>query len=1409
MKDINWVEFKRKNKNPPLAFQDLCYFLFSREFGLSNGVFGYKNQTGIEKEPVKSGSQYIGFQCKFFEHKVDWNSLKSDIEKAKQKNPKLNTIRLYINLEFSESSEPSTKKSKAQEKLEAESKKKGIQIEWFGPGQFLIALNRPVNLDLAQLYFGESNEFNFIQDGVEPRYQTFIQSDEYINLPLTKDGKTITKPVGSILNTKKKSFLIVGHPGAGKSIFMHALFRDFGALDKQTPNQMAKVLLRNSAVPMLINLKNCNSENLEALIRSRQVDSLVRGQELGFIYLLDGLDELSEDKADQVLAYVEELNSKEETKKVVISCRSGNPNRLKVPIYLKDIVEFKFCDLGLDYIDKFFANKKRTEKTKLLTKLKKSNTNLLKDVRDILLIRLLWEIIEKLGSHSTITDLIEQKIIFLLKDPHHKKNIDNLNLLDIKSDEVIALNQEISYLFQQKFQYRFSHKELQKIILEKFERLDYKGVNDLINYLSNIFFENNRDGTDPSPSFIYQHRRYQEFFFTQRLKTEYEKDPTVLRKLDMIANRDYLENYFLPYLRKDYEVREYIPGLLDLNLLDVYLGNHRGFGVDDSYYLNSSEFIPALTNQSIRVREEILESENFQIKDILFIDIEVLKEKFALWNKDPRDFSTSNYVESIWGSAIASSIEHIRDFWENGDHILAKKLIDNLRDAQDVFRENNFFEKRDKNRPLDDPFWKRWGDYLFFLLYIRKINIKKIFVEEIRNRYPASKENESKLLATEENGKEKLVKSFFRIILESDLDFIIREVQDFDDFEFLALLEILLSHLKTFLKNNQLKKKIIQLLRERNLPVTEETYFLGFYKKLLGLDISKEEETSLRAYYNKIRDKNRFDWRMYDMASKYSQISYALGINNFRDLDPDPNDSFRYYNEGGLYSALFTALIGIIQEETTLGATLRSYIKYVEKHTERTGLYLKVDTSFLWAELFSVAGDKITFEKLSALKRRLLEEDTNVIPFSFYYRLVSINKKLFDKLVSESEITTLEGVLKKPEDYQSLVNDCLSFSMFYSRIDERKSLFFFTRAIKESLLRHGWRKDDIVSYKLVGSLEVLWRNNWVTDQELRKFIQEVFDLTLKVSSFTDGKGTWRGPYNVLDLAAKFDIKLAESLKDKLIEHQGYSNFSNEAITSVLFGKVRLGLPLEEIEKGMSEYKNTWDHEGKPRADSFEQKIRVYIEICESDLYEEAERKIAFDKAYDLVEKLKSEKVSYYLNDTYFEELKRRYLSYSKEYNKEPNLQLSEEGGTKESVFAEEKLLKIIKKLNTKSQIKGFYKKLENYQNNFVLSKKETWEELIKKTYKVCGNIQPLIKLLKRFSFPHTDWSTTNSKYFYIPLAIALGDINTRPEAIRHLFRDTGHGGFSNMLDTYEFLGDKQMCRILFMRYLKLCHLLSD
>lgn len=1175
---------------------------------------------------------------------------------------------------------------------------------------------------------------------------------------------------------------------------MHKLLEVFGGLNKDKDDERIKTLTDNNAVPVLINLKNCITNPLESIVRERKNDSKVNSQELGFIYLFDGLDELDENMADNVLFQIRNLKQKSNTKKIIISCRSGNFNKIKAKSYFDDIIEYQIADLEVKHLDRYFEVKSDTSKQKELEDFKKDDPVIMSEIKDILLIKLLWDTIEELDESSTILDLFSKKIDLLLDNPEHKKNIENLNLLNCKKQEILNLNQDISFEFQKKFQFRFSQKDLQKLILDKFPRLDYKSINAIINYIADLFFDNSYDSLDnPNASFIYQHRRYQEYFFTKKLKDEYEKNPQIIRELKLLSNREYFEKLFLPYLRKEYKKENNLPGMVELNLIDVYLGKHKGFGADEAYYVNSSEFIPALVSQDKNIFNELLESDNLQIKDKIFIDFQELESQFKKWNKDKNNFHAYSYLKSIWETSIASLIKNIVLLWKSENIEIANSLITQLQKTHSLFNKYKFHENLRKNDHLDDPFWSQFEDWVYYRLVIKDKSVKEV----IRENYKTFLDN----------NKEKLVKSFFRVCLKEKRNEFYELISDFDEYKFVALLETFesIKYLPIFTQSKSIHKQIKSFITS----YPKENITIIFFKKYFNIGISEKEIEVAKTVLSKSIEKRPIDWRCDKTHIKFALASYILDEFSFekylQQQKQEPHHH-RYYNELGLYSSVFKDFVSLLKEEKEIESIVRDYVRYINFYEGNFyGKYLKDDISFFWADIFSFEGNN---QKLLQLKKILIKEENNIIPFSFFLQFNRLAPNRFFKIISENDLAPIEEQLSNwNDDFPSYVDRCFDFSIFFQKINSQKSVSYFEKGIVDGILRHGWRKDHIVSHALVDALKILWKNNWESGEKLEEYSKIVFALTLRVSEITDGSATWEGPYNVVRLIADYDIDLAEEFKKQIIKAEGGSSFSNQVITSILKAKVKNSVKFEEIENGMSEFRVGYNNEGKPTSD-YEQKFIVYLDIAESNLYSIEENKTAFDKAYNQVKEIQEQNINYSLKNE-----RLRFQKLCEKYKKEFNLKLDDEGDSKSYLpektrgVSEQQFIKEVGECTTSRQIEGKYKELDD--NDIILSSYESWGVLMQKTFETNKDLELLFKYLMKNGFPYTSYWICKPKYLYFPLAIALKNTDTRQKALDYLFKNSGYGGFINIMQTYAFMEDKNMCLALFNRYLKFCQLIVD
>ena len=156
MSVINWNAFKTKfNGKEQITFEYLAYQLFCSEHKKPIGLMGYTNQSGIEKEPIFVDKDCIGFQAKFYNTKISSNKkdIIDSIKKAKAKNPKLTKIFIYLNQEFSESSNKAKKDPRYKVEIETTAQNIKIDVEWRMPSHFEIQLSSPANKNIYEYFF--------------------------------------------------------------------------------------------------------------------------------------------------------------------------------------------------------------------------------------------------------------------------------------------------------------------------------------------------------------------------------------------------------------------------------------------------------------------------------------------------------------------------------------------------------------------------------------------------------------------------------------------------------------------------------------------------------------------------------------------------------------------------------------------------------------------------------------------------------------------------------------------------------------------------------------------------------------------------------------------------------------------------------------------------------------------------------------------------------------------------------------------------------------------------------------------------------------------------------------------------------------------------------------------------------
>jgi hypothetical protein len=1400
MYKIDWNKFKVINKDCSKSFEELAYHLFCRKFSLSEGIRADHNHPGLETYPiyVKKEQKWVGFQAKFFENKLsDKSSVKQivhSIQEAKNAYKELDKIILYTHQAFG-SENPKYKR-------QIEKAANPIKIDWFTDSKFKISLSHSENLDLAQLYFDFSDELGFIKSCVNPKILTLLQSSEYIDLTVNYNDKKINNLVGEILNVQEKIFLISGHPGSGKSILMHRLFQKVSGLDLDNVDGLKATrnfLLENKAIPMLINLKDCAFDSIENLIRNRQSDYNVWGKKVDIIYLLDGLDEMSDKKVDNTLAYLAQLGNNKNTKKIIISCRSGNPNKSKVKLYFETAKEYKIQDLTNKEIKKYFKSKYNVEqkKQKQLCELNKKNKTLLLKIKDILLVTLLWDTIEGLNESSTILDLLDKKINLLINDPQYKKNIEVLNLPNPKVTEIIELNKEISFHFQKQSQSRLPCKDIQQIILNKYPRIDYKSANEILNYIAAAFFDDNSSLSSNESSeqtFIYQHKMYQDFFFIKKIVAEYDNDIKILREYKVLSNHDLLD-LFLRCLKEKHKREENLPGMIELNRIEGYLSHRNDFSTYElCYYRNSPRFIYSLAMQDKKVLDDLLDDENLAIGKKIIIDLNGVKNELEKVKEGKDNYRLNDCLKNFRYDGIQFMLKSIATFWSFDKKDVANKLRDSIKKFTQLFKKYKFPEHLKNDWTLKDPIYESGEDYLYSCIVIDKKKPGKIFDHLIRSRDKDFMKSKSTWELNEnKKEKEKLVKLFFRVCINNKQESLPNIINKLDDAELLMLLDILVSekNLQLLMQDNIISKKIkvkIPTIKEKSTSIN-----LLFCKRIFDIKLTAADKEFLEKFQKQIN--NEFQYLLPLFFREGENIDKLLDYAIVYYLCKQQHQ-VEYQNAFNLYAALFSDFVELLKGRKTIKAMV---IDYINNNLEiNTSSHQRLDDymSFLWAHIF--VNSKEELEELLSIKDILIIKKNNIITLEFYLKLQELDQDLFVKIINRSELQIFENELKEwGGDFPEYINRCFNLASLYAHIDKQKAAIYIAKGITDGIVRHGWRKDPIVSYFLVEALEILWKNNWVSREELIEYTKKVFELTFRVSKITDGKETWKGPYNVIDLASKYNIDLAVDLKNNLQKKKEGEKVLNLAVTSILLGKVRLGLSIEKIKNGMEEYEIVYSG-----SEYLEQQFKVYVAIAQNDFYTPKEMEDAFENAYVLANGLENS----YLND----KIKQDFVKLCKKYRRivkpfDEQKELLQKGKSSVVDFIEG-----LEKVKTKSGISDLYKKLNNYNDHIVLTDFEQWELLIEKTYSVNKNIKLFTELLRNNSFPSIDFLTTHSKYLHFGVGAALKNINTKKEIMNHLFNcPKGMCGFIKIMKSYECIDEREMCLKLFKQYLRFCDFLVN
>lgn len=226
----NWHNFQAKfNDNPQKYFEWFCYLLFCQEFDKPAGIFRYKNQSGIETNPITKCGEVIGWQAKFYDTKLSDHKpeLIKMVTESKRDYPNLTKTIFYTNQEWGQGKKDNDPVAKKE--VEQKAGESGIAIEWRTAGFFESPIVSVENEKIAKHFFTPGKSiFDLLEEKQKHTENVLIE----IQTDIDFNGKKIEIDRGELLsrlreNLNQKQILVVsGVGGVGKTAVIKKLYEN-------------------------------------------------------------------------------------------------------------------------------------------------------------------------------------------------------------------------------------------------------------------------------------------------------------------------------------------------------------------------------------------------------------------------------------------------------------------------------------------------------------------------------------------------------------------------------------------------------------------------------------------------------------------------------------------------------------------------------------------------------------------------------------------------------------------------------------------------------------------------------------------------------------------------------------------------------------------------------------------------------------------------------------------------------------------------------------------------------------------------------------------------------------------------------------------------------------------------------
>ncbi|MFX4218553.1 AVAST type 4 anti-phage nuclease Avs4 [Aliarcobacter butzleri] len=227
----NWEQFKSKfNDSPTYYFEYFCYLLFCLEYNKSRGVFRYKNQSGIEWNPIEVDGKIIVAQCKFYDtslgsHKDEIIEMLNTIQKN-YKTPC--ELKFYTNQDWGQGKKQGINDSQPKIEIEAKAKEYNITIDWRTNESYFLSPEVAFNEELMKHFFADASIYDLINEKQihTERVLNNIYTQINFNSKIIEINKT--REINALKNylTSNQALILSGTGGVGKTAIIKKLYED-------------------------------------------------------------------------------------------------------------------------------------------------------------------------------------------------------------------------------------------------------------------------------------------------------------------------------------------------------------------------------------------------------------------------------------------------------------------------------------------------------------------------------------------------------------------------------------------------------------------------------------------------------------------------------------------------------------------------------------------------------------------------------------------------------------------------------------------------------------------------------------------------------------------------------------------------------------------------------------------------------------------------------------------------------------------------------------------------------------------------------------------------------------------------------------------------------------------------------